>query len=928
MIRLRNRKSNNHVIELYVKIIFFTHLFVINSILYSQNINYNIENIRQDFLSGNYKNISSNNDKIKLLLDNTDLSDIDLLNVLGNLSIANIKQLNHENALFYLEKYVQISSININVFGKNYLTALYSCVSEAKYLNDYSKINYYSNLGLKYIEFYKVINPIDQTFFFKNYIDANINLSNFTDAQLASNKFILFLKNSDKKDDDEITEAKFNLAISYFSLNLLEQAELIFQDVYNSSNSENLEYLKEISFYMIFSCKSRVGKHIEALNTQQYCLNSSKKKYGKKSNVHLNMLSESVLNFCGIGEVCRKSKDIDSILLAEKYFKSAIKLGLKLVRENKNNESLKIFTYGNISLSSLFIGDFLNGRKYAELSKNNSLLILSYISEKNYIKADSVFYELMKEKQKEYENIISKVKLKDKSLLKDKLNDFITLGLMNYLKLREQQSEKLNLYAFNQWINFNGHFNIQYSLNNQTNSDLTKLKQTKNLINESPLTPIMFDLLSNINDSISIIEQKIFEESTLLRTHKKINYLDVKNQLKENEVFIDILEVPVFDFYKIKMTDRIEYHMFLVKKDDKMSPEHIIFSEIDKIELLNIELDQNNSYIYSKIWKVISNYIGTNQTIYVSPGGVFNNINFNTIYNPESQKYFIQEKDIRIVNSAKDFILYKENSNKIYTSNSASLFGFANFDGNDSVLSDTSYFIETSQNLDSSSLSSLTRGGMKVKLLPSTKIEVEKISTTLNSKGWTVNCFISDNASESNLKKQQSPRVLHLATHGYFLEDIPKVKDNLYLKSLDNQQFIQDPMLRSGLLLTNANKTLKGEKTKGENGLFSAEEASLLDLKETQLVVLSACETGKGEVKNSEGVFGLRKAFKDAGAQNIIMSLWKVDDKITQEFMSLFYEIWLNDKTSIREAFHKTQIEVMAKYPQPYYWGAFILVGN
>jgi CHAT domain-containing protein len=145
---------------------------------------------------------------------------------------------------------------------------------------------------------------------------------------------------------------------------------------------------------------------------------------------------------------------------------------------------------------------------------------------------------------------------------------------------------------------------------------------------------------------------------------------------------------------------------------------------------------------------------------------------------------------------------------------------------------------------------------------------------------------------------------------------------------MDRNRVVQDPMLRSGLLFTGANKTLQGEESKDENGLLSAAEASLLDLRETELVVLSACETGKGEVKNSEGVYGLRKAFADAGAQNIIMSLWKVDDKVTQEFMTRFYEIWLNEKTTIRDAFNRTQLEIKAKYPQPYYWGAFILVGE
>jgi CHAT domain-containing protein len=271
-------------------------------------------------------------------------------------------------------------------------------------------------------------------------------------------------------------------------------------------------------------------------------------------------------------------------------------------------------------------------------------------------------------------------------------------------------------------------------------------------------------------------------------------------------------------------------------------------------------------------------------------------------------------------------VLSKDSEKKKYTTNTASLFGFPNFDGNTTVSADTTDIFASSRNLNSFWLDSLTRGGMKAKPLPATKIEIEKISTTLRSNHWNVNSFFADNASETNIKKQQSPRILHIATHGYFFEGIPIEKNNNRFFGMDRNQMVMDPMLRSGLLFKGANRTLKGEKSIGENGLLSAAEASLLDLRETELVVLSACETGKGEIQNSEGVYGLRKAFTDAGAQNIIMSLWKVDDEVTQEFMTLFYEIWLNKKTSIREAFNKTQLEIKAKYPQPYYWGAFILV--
>ena len=130
-------------------------------------------------------------------------------------------------------------------------------------------------------------------------------------------------------------------------------------------------------------------------------------------------------------------------------------------------------------------------------------------------------------------------------------------------------------------------------------------------------------------------------------------------------------------------------------------------------------------------------------------------------------------------------------------------------------------------------------------------------------------------------------------------------------------------MIRSGIALAGASD----QYATGEDGLVTAYEVISLNLDATELVVLSACETGKGEINQGEGVYGLQRALRVAGAQHIIMSLWKVDDTATQELMVHFYKRWATTG-DMRNSFRYAQQELRKKYPNPYYWGAFILTGN
>ena len=171
-----------------------------------------------------------------------------------------------------------------------------------------------------------------------------------------------------------------------------------------------------------------------------------------------------------------------------------------------------------------------------------------------------------------------------------------------------------------------------------------------------------------------------------------------------------------------------------------------------------------------------------------------------------------------------------------------------------------------------------------------------------------------------------SPQILHIATHGFFLPEPDKQGKEAGLNNENTYSLADNPLLRSGLILSGGNYAWSGKSpVEGvEDGIATAYEISQLNLSSTELVVLSACETALGDVKGSEGVFGLQRAFKMAGVKKLIVSLWQVPDKETAELMTAFYGYWLSGK-KIEDAFSQAQTDMRKKYA-PYYWAAFVLI--
>jgi len=182
-------------------------------------------------------------------------------------------------------------------------------------------------------------------------------------------------------------------------------------------------------------------------------------------------------------------------------------------------------------------------------------------------------------------------------------------------------------------------------------------------------------------------------------------------------------------------------------------------------------------------------------------------------------------------------------------------------------------------------------------------------------------------ATEEAVKQVQSPYVLHLATHGFFLPDLspadaPAHRRVSGLVSIPLPARLENPLLRSGLVLAGANLPFRGE----EDGLLTALEVTAIDLEGTALVVLSACETGVGEVANGDGVYGLRRAFVVAGAATQVVSLWRVPDTETAELIVSYYHR-LAEGEGRSEALRNAQLEMRGKRAHPYFWAGFITLG-
>jgi CHAT domain-containing protein/tetratricopeptide (TPR) repeat protein len=456
-------------------------------------------------------------------------------------------------------------------------------------------------------------------------------------------------------------------------------------------------------------------------------------------------------------------------------------------------------------------------------------------------------------------------------------------------------------------------------------------------------------LISEYNEWIQLkrkIADLYFNGNDTRELENEANELE-KELVKKSRAFSDFDKLKNLDWKKIQASLRpdecaIEFvhfkseidslhpviYMALLVKPGSTHPEIIrLCNQSDLIEILGTFQGNNLGFVnavygtreaaqtalYQKVWLPLENYLDGVKTVYYSPSGLLHKISFGSI--SKSQNVFLSDLyNFRQTGSTgtvalPEDITFGELENFL-------LMGGVNYNSANSTKEAWSY-------------------------LPGSLQETESIHSFLTRKKFGVNYFYSNNASEEIFKEKiGSSTIVHIATHGFFFPDPDKVREEMKAGSESNQDlkfrgstnyanwsFVnnKNPLMRSGIVLAGANDVWERDAlTEGEDGILTAQEVSNIDLRNTKLVVLSACETGLGDIKGSEGVYGLQRAFKMAGVKYLIMSLWQVPDKETAEFMQCFYKNLLKLK-DIPKAFQKTQKVMRQKY-DPYYWAAFVLI--
>ncbi len=351
------------------------------------------------------------------------------------------------------------------------------------------------------------------------------------------------------------------------------------------------------------------------------------------------------------------------------------------------------------------------------------------------------------------------------------------------------------------------------------------------------------------------------------------------------------------------------------------------------------DYDAISAEVYRKIWAPVADLLGDAELVFISPDGELHLVSFAGLKAPDG-RYLIESSAVHYVANLRELYRLTSNAGKTTSTSTESIISFGNPDfdwvaepHNDfrGVTSDSVVSGGTAQVRTHTRSGCQTLRDLQWKPLPHSAEEVKLIAAAWQSTHGTATLCTGVNATETKFKAEAgSFQVVHVATHGYFAGSECSGKEH---ESMIERRFVgENPLLASGLVLAGANRlSMHDPWQNSDDGLLSAEEISSLDLSAVDLVLLSACGTGRGGIKNGEGVFGLSRAFRLAGARAVVSTLWPVGDSDAADFVPMLLAGGLPLTPQRVRTAAINRIKSLAdkgKSTHPYYWAGFVVSGD
>jgi CHAT domain-containing protein/Flp pilus assembly protein TadD len=827
----------------------------------------------------------------------------------NNLGIIYLRKFELEQAKKYIKEAIKsMGSLKNEKLGQYYLNLATIEMMNSEYYS--AEQNY-----LKVIDIFLSLNIESPSLalYKNNLATLYLNIGDFVKAKsLLDEANKLYKKIYGNNNSARHASSLSNLGLAYYKMQDYSSAEISFQSasqILNNAEKLNIETYSNLQ-NNIGLLKTSQGSFNDAI----IAFNKAIKGFSELQNLG-DKLTDAYKPYFNLGEVYRFVSKIDSSILIQSTTKDSV-----IIKYGKNNILLNKLNVGLVR--SYFVKNDMEKMRenirdaYATLNtiiENQT----KYNTEEEILK----FLQLFDFNK----NVLHSLAIHYDSSLTNLAYDF-ELSFKN--KILDDILKRNNLIAtypddikgkYEQWKG------LQIRLSKSMNQTSDERRNNVQLIEEA----------TELEKEINVATHK---ESFIVNAP---SFETIKSNLQKNAAAIEFIS-----YYKMKSDGKFDayksYGALILKKGMEKPIPVFLCSEpaLDSIISVNqsanyplmMEMAYGNlkgrseAQLYTLLWKPMEQHLKGIEIISYAPIDKLNQINFSAI-RLSRKKTIMDVFKIRRLLSTRAV----DKTDFDGTINKTCLVGGLNYD--QIIENDSSFSTKNQEDIVMNTEQNIERSieNQKWVYLPGSAMEVDTIAQLLSSKNISSTVLKNKDGSEKSFKKLiqnfDTLDLLHISTHGFYNNNTETFKELM----LSEQQLRVDenPFLNAGLIFSGANKIVKNPNNLSnfeEDGILNGIEVAQMNLDKTKLVVLSACDSGKGKNIVNEGNYGMVRAFKTAGVDYIISSLWPVPDNVTSELMIEFYKNYITNPSDPNIALQTAQKNLRTKYPNPYYWAAFVAV--